>query len=164
MSTIHTPAQLQALQDLQETHAEVLQQLLGPYYQLPPLEIRQYGPLTKYTLGRMPDGRWAHLHYLERPDEGAPHCHPVDFTSHVIKGSYVERIWHLRQGEYKVEHVLREPGQTPHLISAERIHSIVALPQGECWTLVFSGPVIRQWQHYPELHNPAMPVPLFAST
>jgi len=132
------------------THADQLQALLPPHlWPLAPVEIRQYGPLTKYTLG--PDGdEWLHLHHLTEADSGAPHDHPTRMDCRLLKGSYTERIWHLRQGEYKLENALREAGDR-NVIEADRIHLLTSLPEGEVWTLARTGPVVREWRHYPEL-------------
>lgn len=137
----------QQLEALLATHAEMLYHLLPPdLWGMQPIEIKHFGPLTKYTLGQMPDGRWAHLHYLDRPDEGDMHDHPCDIESIGIKGSYLE----LRaEGGTTVE-MLRRAGER-RLIPADCIHIIEWVSRGGCWTLVFTGPVVREWRHYPEL-------------
>ena len=129
-------------------HAPTLQALLPPHLWPPPLHhTEQHGPLTKYVLGEARPGVWGMLHRLTAADEGPPHDHPVRFESTIIAGGYWERIW-LPGG--RTQDVRREPGQS-HVIAAECIHRITSLPAGECWSLVFAGPVIRQWKHYPEL-------------
>ena len=136
-----------ALKNLLATHAEPVRALLPDYlHHLVPFKVERFGPLTKYTLGQLPDGRWAMLHRVIRPDSGAPHCHPCQMESHRIKGSYWERLY--RNGT--VQDVLREEGSS-HVIEADCIHLLTALPQGEVWTLVLSGPVVRKWRHYPGL-------------
>jgi hypothetical protein len=141
-----TTEQEQALNDLLATHADVLQPLLGPHWPVHPFEVREFGPLTKYTLGELPDGRWLHLHYLARPDEGTMHDHPTDIESTGIKGSYLE----LRAQDGGIDEQLRRAGETRH-IAADCVHIIVWVSKGGCWTLVKTGPVVRQWRHYPEL-------------
>jgi len=134
------------LQQLLATHADQLQQLLPPHlWPLRPVEVKQYGPLTKYTLG--PDGEdWLHLHHLTEPDTGAPHCHPTRIVTTRIKGDYWERIF----TDGRPVDVLRQEG-TSNVIEADCIHLLTGLPQGEVWTLARTGPVVREWQHYPHL-------------
>lgn len=142
-----TTEQADNLQALLDTHAEMLMQLLPPdLWGLRPFEVKQFGPLTKYTLGQMPDGRWAHLHYLGAPDEGDMHDHPCDIESIGIKGSYLE----LRAEKGGTVEMLRRAGERRQ-IPADCIHIIVWVSKGGCWTLVFTGPVVREWRHYPEL-------------
>lgn len=141
----------QHLEALLATHAEALQALLPAHlWPIRPFEVKQYGPLTKYTLGQLPDGRWAHLHYLREPDGGEPHCHPTQIESNVIQGGYYERIFSLDEEGYvsPCRVTLRMPGP-PHMIEADCIHQIMELLPSPCWTCVFTGPVIREWQHYP---------------
>lgn len=140
-----TPQQEANFRELFTTHGQVLQALLPPSF-LWPVEVKEYGPLTKYTLGEMPDGRWAHLHYLERPDQGDMHNHPCDIESIGIKGSYLE----LRAEEGAIVEHLRRAGER-RSISADCVHIIVWVSKGGCWTLVFTGPVVNEWRHFPEL-------------
>ena len=136
----------QQLEALLATHADVLRELLPAHLDPSrPFEVKHFGPLTKYTLGEMPDGRWAHLHFLDRPDEGSPHDHPVDIESIGIKGSYLE----LRFEAGGIETLLRRAGER-RLITADCIHIIEWVSRGGCWTLCFTGPVVRQWRHYSE--------------
>lgn len=137
----------QHLTALLATHAAQLQALLPEHlWPLAPVEVKQYGPLRKYTIGQMPDGRWAHLHYLDGPDQGDMHDHPCDIESIGIKGAYLE----LRRLGTGVKELLRRAGQR-RSIPAACVHIIVWVSKGGCWTLVFTGPVVRQWRHYPHL-------------
>ncbi|TGE05579.1 hypothetical protein [Hymenobacter fodinae] len=142
----HTPV-VEELEQLLSTHGEVLQALLQPLWPINPFKVEQFGPLTKYTLGQMPDGRWAMLHRLTEADTGSPHDHPTRMDSHVLKGAYWEIIYHE---DGRTERVLRAAGGY-HTIWPHTVHRIVELPEGECWTLVLAGPVVREWRHYPEL-------------
>ncbi|SNR92107.1 hypothetical protein [Hymenobacter mucosus] len=119
--------------------------LLGNLWPVRPFKVEQFGPLTKYTLGEMPDGRWAMLHRLTEADAGSPHDHPCDMESHGIHGSYCEQVF-CPGPMFK----LWGPGSSHH-IGADCIHRITKLYNEEVWTLVFAGPVVRQWKHYPEL-------------
>lgn len=146
MSMNHPTTHHPQLQTLLATHAHVLRPLLGHLWPVTPFKVQQFGPLTKYTLGQMPDGTWAMLHHVTQPDVGAPHSHPCRFHSYRIKGSYWERLF----VKGRTQDVLREEGSN-HVIEPNCIHSLTSLPEGDCWTLCFSGPVVRRWRHYPKL-------------
>lgn len=133
------------LDTLLATHEDTLRSLLG-YWPVTVWKMEQFGPLTKYTLGEMPDGRWVMLHHLRGVDTGPPHDHPCMLESHGIAGSYWEQLYHA---DGRTELVLRAAGGH-HTIWPETVHSVVGLPEGECWTLCFAGPVVRQWRHYSE--------------
>ena len=140
------------LRALLATHADVVRALLPDYLDpARPFKVEQFGALTKYTLGQLPDGRWAMLHCLAAPDQGAPHDHPTRFDSHGIKGSYWERIF---QEDGRIELVLRAAGGN-HTIWPHTVHSIIGLPEGLAWTLVFGHQVEREARHYPELAQAA---------
>jgi hypothetical protein len=127
------------LEALLATHADVLKPLLGPLWPVHPIEVKQYRPLTKYTLGPL-EGEWVHLHHVTEPDQGAPHCHPCRMFSTRIKGSYWERVY--KDGQSM--DVLRTEGSS-HVIEPDTVHLLTSLPDGEVWT------VVREWHHYPEL-------------
>lgn len=138
------------LSALLATHATELQKLLPPHlWPVRPFKVEQFGPLTKYTLGQMEDGRWAMLHCLTAPDVGplGPHNHPTRFDSHGIKGGYWERVYHE---DGRTELVLRAAGGN-HTIWPNTVHSIIGLPEGPAWTLVFGHDVVQEARHYPEL-------------
>ena len=136
-----------ALQSLLATHAAVLQPLLGPLWPVRPFKTEQFGPLTKYTIGQMPDGRWAMFHCLTAPDLGAPHDHPTRMDVVIIDGGYWETIF---CDDGRTERVFRAPGGN-HTIWPHTVHSITDLPHGRAWSLAFGHEVVRDWRHYPEL-------------
>lgn len=142
----------QHLAALLATHAEPLRELLGHLWPVRPFKIEQFGPLTKYTLGQLPDGRWAMLHYVAAPDAGPPHCHPCEMESHILQGGYYERRFRLEPTgavrPYRV--TLRLAGEV-YFIQAPCIHQVLELAGGPCWSLVFAGPVVREWRHYPDV-------------
>ncbi|MCC3159660.1 hypothetical protein LJ737_20635 [Hymenobacter sp. 15J16-1T3B] len=102
---------------------------------------------TKYTLGPIPGtDQWAMLHHFTGPDpDPRAHDHPVRFESHVLAGSYRERVY--ENGGFA--DVLRPAGSS-HVIEPTCIHRLLDLPEGECWTLCLAGPVVRAWRHYDE--------------
>ena len=73
--------------------------------------------------------------------------------SHLIEGSYWERIYHPGG---RMEEVFRMAGAA-HLIPAARVHLLMSLPEGECWTLVLAGPVEQQWRHFTTEELAALP-------
>jgi hypothetical protein len=140
----------QALTALLATHAATLQALLPAcrWPVAPDAPARAWGnDFVVYELGQLPDGRWAKLHHFLRADTGPPHCHCCDLDSIGLVGSYVERRY-LPDGS-RVEVVRGAGGR--HAIAAETIHKLVALPEGDAWTLVFTGPAAREGRHHPEL-------------
>lgn len=104
------------------------------------------------------------LHQMHRPDDDAcHHDHPWAFITLILKGGYWEEITRtfvrhvlpMRRGEAFVRYgntdvvtgVVRRwngPGQI-HYRPAEHTHRIDALPNGNCWTLVFRYPKTRSW-------------------
>jgi hypothetical protein len=136
------------LEDLLATHADVLQPLLGPLWPVCPFKTEQFGLLTKYTLGQMPNGTWAMLHCITGSDAVAhPHDHPCRFDSYGIKGSYWENSYYE---DGRTELTLRAPGGH-YTIWPHTIHEVVATMDGPVWTLVFAHEVVQQARHYPEL-------------
>lgn len=86
----------------------------------------------------------AAFHHFTEPDTGDCHCHPFSFTSHILSGGYVERVFAL-DGSYQDIH--RKPGDSVR-VKADHIHLIIELPEGECWTLIQPGPHIRTSRVY----------------
>jgi hypothetical protein len=104
---------------------------------------RMSNEFEKFHLG---DGRV--LHHFTDVDRGGPHDHPWSFTSHVLSGGYVERVYTHNSEGWTSEEIHRRPGDT-FSIAAEHIHEIVHLPEGQCWTIVSAGPNEREtrfWQ------------------
>lgn len=136
------------LQSLLNTHAGFVQRLVPPgMWPIRPFKVEQFGALTKYTLGEAWPGTWVMLHRLAGPDAGPPHDHPCPLLAHILKGGYAENEFYpngavaMRQWQ---------PGAS-HYIAPDCIHTITRLLDGPSWSLVFAGPVVREWQHYPEL-------------
>lgn len=146
-----TRDQSTALAALLATHAPQLRALLPTsFWPLVPVEVKEYGPLTKYTLGPLDDGRWAMLHHVTAVDTGPPHDHPVRFESHILVGGYRETIYRPGHPTHPFEDIDRRPGSC-HFINPDTIHRLTGLPAGECWSLCFAGPVVRAVSHYPGL-------------
>ena len=83
------------------------------------------------------------LHHFTGPDAGDPHDHPFAFTTTILAGGYIEEVWRHGKDGWSSCLVHREPGSS-HRVGARRIHRIVELPTGECWTLVRAGPHTRE--------------------
>ena len=145
--TASCPTPDTALDTFLATHEETLRSLLG-YWPVHVWKVEQFGPLTKYTLGEMPDKRWAMLHHLTQADTGPAHCHPCVMETYLFH-PYVERVYQPTGNGYHPEYTLWQAGST-HTIAPECIHQILFLPEGEAWSLVFAGPVVREWRHYSE--------------
>lgn len=106
------------------------------------------GGFTKYHL-HSHESPWPFqpvLHHFTEPDTVGPHCHPWSFTTHILWGGYIERVysynpetgtWYSNEYHRKVGDAFR--------VEANTIHEIIALPGGECWTMVFAEPGQREW-------------------
>lgn len=88
----------------------------------------------KYHLKGLPFDAVLH-HFSEQDKNEHIHDHPWSFTSHVLKGSYVEKIYTLKDNVLTSRDVLRKEGSS-HFVNAELIHEIIDLPEGECYTLI----------------------------
>lgn len=88
------------------------------------------------------------VHHFTAPDTGGPHDHPFRFTTHILKGGYIERVYSIHaDGSWTTEDVLRAPG-TMHVVEADCIHELIELPQGECWTVMIPEANIREWRFW----------------
>jgi len=98
---------------------------------------------TKFHL----EGPWPFhpaMHRFTKPDPSYPHDHPWGFTSHVLHGGYVERVYYPHaDGTWHSELHERLAG-TSHTVTADHIHQIISLIGDECWTLVMAGPQERE--------------------
>lgn len=75
-------------------------------------------------------------HFSEKDENEHIHDHPFSFTTHILKGSYVEKIYEIHEdGTYTFSIHHRQEGSS-HFVSAETIHEIISLPEGECFTLI----------------------------
>lgn len=88
-----------------------------------------------------------YLHYIPRPDEDRdPHDHPWTFRSLLLRGGYEEEVfvWDevSKQRRFLKRNVRKAValGMRP----AETVHQIISV-QPNTWTLMFTGPVQRQW-------------------
>jgi hypothetical protein len=80
------------------------------------------------------------IHHFTGPDQGDPHDHPFNFTSHILAGGYTEEVFSPTGAAALV---YRHPG-TAHQVRATHIHRIIDLPLGDCWTLILAGPHERE--------------------
>jgi hypothetical protein len=100
----------------------------------------------KYHIKELPFD--AVIHKISAPDHGMIHDHPFSFTSHILKGGYYERVYHVNGYTWWSEIVYRSEG-TSHRVEATCIHEILSLPHGECWTLIIPSAKEREsgfWQ------------------
>ena len=106
---------------------EVREEVMAPFF-------------TKWHLHGLPFA--AVLHRFTEPDHGDFHSHPWPFRSFILSGGYVELVLDVGTGAQRtVEH---KPGDS-FLVAAEHVHRILALPAGECWTLIQpQGPKVQE--------------------
>ncbi len=114
--------------------------------------------MYRLVLARLPGGRRLYLHHFVGDDWSLdPHDHPKYFVSIGLWGSYDEDVYYT--------HYLREPDKlnplepvTKHWrapwvrkFPANHIHRIRSAHTGGAWTLVYTGPVTREWGFW--MHN-----------
>lgn len=84
------------------------------------------------------------LHRFVRPEPHAdPHDHPWSFETTILSGGYIEEVFTFQPGGGWRSVLVERQSGSRHWIEAGHIHRIVALPLGECWTLVRAGPPER---------------------
>lgn len=84
------------------------------------------------------------FHQFSAPDKAGPHDHPFSFTSHVLCGGYIERVYLIDGGGGWRSELIHRPEGSVHYIAAAHIHEIVELPKGECHTLIIPGKKVRE--------------------
>lgn len=109
---------------------------------------------------RFESGNCTLLHYFSQPDPALCfHDHPWDFTTTVLAGGYQEEVplptWPGRLLGYGPPAVgcrgrihTRQPGRTVEH-RADDLHVVTKLLQDNAWTLVRTGPRVRDWGFYP---------------
>ena len=81
------------------------------------------------------------MHHMRSPDFGDPHDHPFGFVSFVLFGGYREEIFSLDGSSHFEDHRKGDRFDVP----ATRIHRIVELFEGECWTITLPGAYVKEW-------------------
>jgi hypothetical protein len=98
------------------------------------LIVRDY--MRRWTL-YWPSGRMWRLHHILRSDNREHfHDHPMDFTSFILKGGYVEHRPGRPSVAYHSGSVVRR--------QAEDLHALELIGKS-AWTFVVAGPVRRDW-------------------
>lgn len=112
---------------------------MNPYF----AEETMSEEFTKYHVKGLPFN--AAYHHFTGRDVGKPHDHPFDFTTQIIIGGYVERVYYVdADGSWRSEVSHRRAGDFV-FNRAEHIHEIIELPEGECWTHSVYGIWRRNW-------------------
>jgi len=101
-------------------------------------------PYMERWLARTPRGYVRVHHILRSDDDRALHDHPFDFTSLILRGSYIEHVPAdpTRPGgptvsqRYGPGSILRRRAEDPHRL---------VLPDGPVWTLVLTEKKRRDW-------------------
>jgi len=102
------------------------------------VEEKMSDEFTKFHLKGFPFD--AVVHKFTEPDKGYPHDHPFGFTTYILKGSYLERIYDKDGNSMEI---IRESG-TCHFVPATLIHKIISLPDGDCYTIITPMPKERE--------------------
>lgn len=83
-----------------------------------------------------------YLHRIHEPDpDRDPHDHPWPFISLILSGSYEEVTF---TGPQELGHYQLRKRGSAHFMSTRKAHRITDV-QGILWTLVLTGPRIREW-------------------
>lgn len=85
------------------------------------------------------------IHHIKAPDFGLAHDHPFAFTSHILKGWYIEEHYWLDGNEKHI--IKRQDGDVVHL-PATWIHRIIEISPGGCWTIIIPQKCERKWGHW----------------
>lgn len=105
------------------------------------VEERMSDAFLKSHLKGLPFDAVLH-HFTSISDE--IHDHPFGFTSHILFGGYVERVYTFdAHGVWWSQLIHRKQG-TVHSVEATHIHQIVDLPIGECYTLIIPQEKVRE--------------------
>lgn len=111
---------------------------LARFWLSPPLEGAGRGEVPESASSCL-------LHWIVRPDpDDAFHDHPWDFTSVILSGGYRED---RREADDKAwAYTVEQEAAARNLIlrDATDLHRIVQV-YGETWTLVKTGPRVREW-------------------
>lgn len=87
-------------------------------------------------------------HHLTGPDTGDPHDHPFDIKVFVRRGWYVERKFSItRFGRLNEVNIVRRENEV-FTIPAGRVHSIVEVSPGGCWTDCEYGEKVQEPSFY----------------
>lgn len=86
-------------------------------------------------------GATLRLHKILRSDAGDLHDHPWDFTSRILRGSYLEQV-PAERGVGRTHGIYRAGDTVSH--RAEDLHRLEVL-EGPVWTFVETGPRRREW-------------------
>ncbi len=101
---------------------------------------------TKFHINGLPFG--AVIHHFTSIDRGSPHCHPFSFTSHILSGGYVERVYTVNADGSWTARLEHRTAGTVHRVEATHIHQIVELSAGECYTLILPEEKTREWRFW----------------
>jgi len=107
------------------------------------VEFQHLSPI--FWKARLTDcGETVPIHFLEAPDHGPAHDHPLDFTIIVLRGGYVE---HRYRPDGSYEEFVRRPGDK-FVTEAHTIHRIVSMLDGLTVTAVVEGELCNAWAFY----------------
>lgn len=104
---------------------------------------------TKYHIKGLPFD--AVIHHFSKEDENDHiHDHPFGFTSHVLHGWYIERVYYKSRtytGRWRYRDIRRAEG-TSHNVEAETIHEILEVSPGGCYTIIRPREKVQEVSFY----------------
>ena len=100
---------------------------------------------TKYHIA---PGAALHDFKEAEPITADAHDHPGSFTSMILDGWYLEKVWMQDStGRWYSVTIKRSKGQAFH-VPADRIHQIIEMSAGGCKTSTVWGPEERKWRFW----------------
>lgn len=91
-----------------------------------------------------------YLHDLYEPDSDRdPHDHPWDFTSFIVKGGYLEKVWPIPHILMDVSYKRRWNKYSWHKMTRDMAHRITSVDPGTR-SLIFVGKRTRNWGFFTE--------------
>lgn len=89
-----------------------------------------------------------HKFFEPEPPDADPHDHPCDMTIYFFHSGYVEEIFTIEpDGRWSCDRHIRKEGDVIEL-PANRIHRIIKIIDGPCFTFATYGPMKRETHFY----------------
>jgi len=108
---------------------------------------RMNAVFTKHHLKGLPFDVVIH-HFSEKDQNEHLHDHPFSFTTHILKGSYIEKVYEIfEDGTYNFSIHHRKEGSS-HFVAANTVHEIIELPDGECFTVIIPNKKEQEHSFY----------------
>jgi len=107
---------------------------------------------TKYHIYNLGFDAVIHKFKEAEPLSARAHDHPFTFTTFIMNGWYIERIWskvYTMSGRnvWKYRDIKRRQGIS-YKIKADHIHQVIAMSEGGCTTIILPEKKEKDWRFY----------------